>query len=146
MNAAVFHYPACDPGTCKGCDHQAGRPTVEQGAEREALIALVRFLGETHNAPLLPVHLHDQVRRALGDDFYVPVEHRETETCAECGHEIPPRSLMRVNTFHGQTCFLHPRNAYGTRCAYTVAGASGRFWCPEKAATDSKFCTEHEGA
>jgi hypothetical protein len=53
---------------------------------------------------------------------------------------------MRVNTFHGQTCFLHPRNAYGTRCAYTVAGASGRFWCPEKAAADSKFCTEHEGA
>jgi hypothetical protein len=37
--------------------------------DREALIALVRWLGESGDI-LLPGHLHDQIRRALGDDFY----------------------------------------------------------------------------
>jgi hypothetical protein len=49
-----------------------GRETG-RGSERLALIALVRWLGQSHEQVLLPIDLHAQVREALGDDFYVPV-------------------------------------------------------------------------
>jgi hypothetical protein len=52
--------------------------------EREALIALVRWMGEQsrkslelHAAMSLPMELHAQIRRALGDDFYVELERYE---------------------------------------------------------------------
>ena len=42
--------------------------------ERAALLALVRWLGEHPSEPLLPIHLHAQIREALGDDFYKEVK------------------------------------------------------------------------
>jgi hypothetical protein len=53
---------------------RAGRPlrggTFSESPERAALLALVRWVGEYHQQPVLPVHLHAQIRDALGDDFY----------------------------------------------------------------------------
>ena len=49
-------------------------PPPAASAERAALLALVRWLGQCSNPPLLPLHLHAQVREALGDDFYVEVK------------------------------------------------------------------------
>lgn len=80
-------YAGCDPdqprvgpdGICEGCGEVAcpecGRENCSEHADaasRAALLALVRWLGKTDVS--LPVDLHAQVRKALGDDFLVDVD------------------------------------------------------------------------